>query len=137
MRFVAIGSALVAALVLGGCARKSEAWFGDSHHGRYVGIGLYSPGKIWTKLAGYQAGKAPAAANLRDDDVVIVVTDSDTGEIRACGNLSGFCIGQNPWKSSLPAAQQAPLPLTTHQEDSDSETAAAGATPAAPAAPSK
>jgi hypothetical protein len=58
-----------------------------------------------------------ARANVDDDDKIIVVIDSHTGEIRQCGNLSGFCIGMNPWTQALSASQQGPVNLTQHASD--------------------
>jgi hypothetical protein len=71
------------------------------------------PGQPWTKLVAAQATNG-AAARTADDQAIIVVTDSDTGEVRACGDLSGYCVGMNPWKSALPASQLAPVNLTEH-----------------------
>ncbi|KPF73972.1 hypothetical protein IP88_08195 [alpha proteobacterium AAP81b] len=65
-------------------------------NGRYVGVGLYAPHEGWQR----QREVPPPAgdrAGLADDDIVIVVTDSRTGEIRQCGNVSGHCTVMNPW----------------------------------------
>ena len=66
-----------------------------------LGIGIYPAGRDVAA-----AGRAPTAAadacrarRCDDDEQVIVVVDSQTGEIRQCGNLSGHCIGMNPWAS--------------------------------------
>ncbi len=61
--------------------------------------------------------KVAGKAGLADDEQVIVVVDSDTGEIRQCGALSGYCVGMRPWdhgvSQTLPASlvpPPAPLP---------------------------
>ena len=96
--------------------------------GRYVGVGIYDPGSLWTKMVGAMPAPpsaAPsatatpntAAANVDDDDKIILVIDSHTGEIRQCGNLSGYCVGMNPWTKALLASQQGPVNLTQHAAD--------------------
>ncbi len=112
-------AALIAATLLGlsGC-HKMEGTFdgGGSHHGRYAGIGLFSPGKIWGHLEG-DAAKDPAAAKPEDDDVVIVVVDSDTGEVRECGNYSGRCVSMNPWTKAIGPQLHMPVRVDTHAAD--------------------
>jgi hypothetical protein len=76
-----------------------------------------------------------AAARPIDDQAIIVVTDSATGEVRACGDLTGYCIGMNPWKSALVGAQIAPIKMTSHVPASD-EPPSQPAAPAASTAPS-
>lgn len=107
--------ASAAVLLLVGCS-KPPVDSPSVHHGRYVGIGIYAPGNLWQRMtqAAPQTGASPDAARLSDDDQVIVVVDSDTGEIRQCGNLSGYCVGMNPWAKALTSQQQAPLNLTAH-----------------------
>ena len=68
-------------------------------------------------MAATNRARDAAAANLGDDDHVIVVVDSRTGEIRQCGNYSGHCIGMNPWAGPLGQGQAAPVPLTKHAAD--------------------
>ena len=77
--------------------------------------------------------KDPRAAKTIDDQAVFVVVDSATGEIRACGDLTGYCIGMNPWKKPLTAAQQVPILLTEHVKPA-TETIKVTSKPAAPAA---
>jgi hypothetical protein len=55
----------------------------------------------------------PAAATLDDDDHIVVVLDSATGQLRQCGNLSGHCIALNPWAKTA-TAQGAPAALLKH-----------------------
>jgi hypothetical protein len=101
---------------LAACHRGAgAAWpSGDDPHGRYVGVGIYSPGAAWTRLIQSGRPSSAVAARLADDQAIIVTTDSATGELRACGDLSGYCVGFNPWKAPLPASQTAPAPLTVH-----------------------
>ncbi len=109
-------AALIAATLLGltGC-HKMEGTFdgGSPRHGRYAGIGLFSPGKIWAHLQD-DAAKDPAAAKPGDDDAVIVVVDSDTGEIRECGNYSGRCVSMNPWTKAVAPQQRTPVAVDAH-----------------------
>jgi hypothetical protein len=109
------------ALAASGCHKVTDPapaagdWslFGG-HRGRYVGLGIYSPSEQWTKIAdSAQAANSPAARPI-DDQAIYVVIDSATGELRACGDLTGYCIGTNPWKKPLSPAQIAPIVLTEH-----------------------
>ena len=111
-----IQAALMAATLLGltGCHKMEGAFDSDGpHHGRYAGIGLFSPGKIWAHLQG-EATKDPAAAKPEDDDVVIVVVDSDTGEVRECGNYSGRCVSMNPWTKAIGPQMHMPVRVDAH-----------------------
>jgi len=85
----------------------------------------------WTKLVRTQQSNDPQTAQPIDDQVIIVVQDSATGEVRACGDLTGYCVGMNPWKSALVSAQIAPLKLIEHRPPEPTE--AADSTPAKPA----
>lgn len=128
--------AAVLVLPLMACSKKEEApaaaasgLFGQ--RGRYVAVGVYSPGPLWEHLApsaqvpGKTAGSDPADANLQDDDEVLVVMDGATGELRQCGNLSGHCIGFNPWALPLGAEQTAPTALLKHAAELRAEAEAA------------
>jgi hypothetical protein len=100
---------------LGGCKKADWSPLGNSgHQGRYVGVGLYGPGKQWTRMVAAQQLADDARAHPIDDQIVIVVADSQTGELRACGDLTGYCIGMNPWAKPLAASQIAPIVLTEH-----------------------
>jgi hypothetical protein len=74
---------------------------------------------MWRQMAGAPAEQEPAAAKLADDEHVIVVLDSHTGEVRQCGDHSGICVAMNPWSSNGPIA--APVKLTRHAADLDAE----------------
>lgn len=140
MKHLAI-ALLIGAGLLAGCNAPSEVG-ARARHGRYAGVGLYPAGDMWSQIAGADRTKAPAAARLRDDQQVIVVVDTQTGELRQCGNLSGYCVAMNPWVKPLGATQKAPVPLTKHAQQLEAEqdaastaaTAAAQADTAAPAA---
>ena len=99
---------------LAGCGGRAESGAGPRHGGRYLGIGIYPAGAMWQRLAGAARSDDGAAATLRDDEQVIVVVDSRTGEIRQCGNLSGHCIRMNPW-----AGQPGAVRLTGHRADEE------------------
>jgi hypothetical protein len=106
----------LAGLGLLGCKRISEPPAGQGTlHGRYAGVGIYGPGRQWTKLIANPQATDKQAAQPIDDQVIIVVQDSATGEIRACGDLTGYCIGMNPWKTALVSTQIAPIKLTEHR----------------------
>ena len=106
---------------LAGCGGSADSGPAAHRGGRYAGIGIYSPGDLWQRLATAQRPADQAAANLRDDSAVIVVVDSQTGEIRQCGNLTGYCIRMNPWSGALGREQSEPVNLTEHQADVDRE----------------
>ena len=124
--------AVLAGVALTGCQRKADAPssspFGSTARGRYLGVAVYAPGRMWEQIV-RAAAPAGAAATLKDDEQVVVVVDSATGELRQCGNLSGFCIAMNPW--SNPAA---PAALLKHAQQLDDE-ASSEAGPASPPAP--
>ena len=120
-----IGVTLVAGLALSGCP-KASFWNEDDtkpHHGRYTGIGIYSADLTWSHIAGADKPKDELAATTADDQNIIVVVDGETGEIRQCGNLSGYCVGMNPWSHKLAGKQIAPLGLDKHAADLRNESA--------------
>ncbi|HWE45322.1 MAG TPA: hypothetical protein VG407_04765 [Caulobacteraceae bacterium] len=111
---IAVCAVLVAAAALSGCKKKADGSFefGGLQHqkGRYEGVGVYSPASAWARLNdAQQANGAPMTSN---DQAIIVVVDSDTGEMRACGDLSGYCVGMNPWNKDLVPAQRTPVKVT-------------------------
>ncbi len=108
------GVVLLAGLALAGCKKLAEPFEPSPGHGRYAGIGIYAPGAGWTKMTAAQQTKTTPAAQPIDDNAIIVVVDSITGEVRSCGNMTGYCIGMNPWKVQFAAGQIAPVPLTEH-----------------------
>ena len=101
---------------LAACTKMEATENGGAHHGRYAGIGLFSPGKIWAHLQG-DVTKDPAAAKPEDDDVLIVVVDSDTGEVRECGNYSGRCLSMNPWTKAVGPQLHMPVRVEAHAAD--------------------
>ncbi|HEY2048863.1 MAG TPA: hypothetical protein VGH03_05945 [Caulobacteraceae bacterium] len=111
---LAAGIAALSALALCGCQKSGFDQIGTSGHGRYVGVGHYSPGPMWTQIAHADQPKDPAGARITDDDQVIIVMDSNTGEVRQCGNLSGVCVEMNPWSRPVAASQSAPVSLSKH-----------------------
>ena len=124
----------LAAVLLGACQKKAEApgiglFGGNGPRGRYVAVGLYAPGQMWAHLEPAPAPAEPSvdrgAATLADDEQIIVVMDSATGELRQCGNLSGHCIGFNPWVKPLGATQSAPAQLLKHAQQLHGEAEAA------------
>jgi hypothetical protein len=120
---IGVPAALGAALLLGGCHMQPDARGGPPpHHGRYAGIGVFDAGALWSRAdIGRRSGDA-AAATLSDDEHVIVVVDSDTGEVRECGDHSGLCFAMNPWTAAI-AGRQLPAKLTAHMADLEKEAA--------------
>ena len=101
-------AAVAAVALLGGCRQNAATnqWeLGiEPSQGRYLGVGIYAPGAAWTRVTRPRAGDV----KLGDDQAIIVVTDSRSGEVRACGDLSGYCVAMNPWAK---ASRRAPIVL--------------------------
>src|SRR5688572_21142023 len=113
-------TALILILLLASCDQQPAGQAPPIRHGRYAGIGTYSAGQLWSRMAIGVKPADKAAATIQDDDEIIVSVDSYTGEVRQCGNLSGYCIGMNPWTGET---QATPAKLTAHAADVASETA--------------
>lgn len=111
------GSTLILAAMTGlaGCDHESGPGPGAHHGGRYLGIGTYSAGRLWSRMSGAAAPADPARATIADDEQIIVTVDSRTGEVRQCGNLSGHCVASNPWQSGAGSG----VNLSIHAADLD------------------
>lgn len=131
MRLIA-GIAALSALALSGCQKGPFDQIGAAGHGRYVGVGHFAPGPIWTQIAHADQPKDPAGSRLGDDDQIIVVMDSNTGEVRQCGDLSGVCVAMNPWSKPVAASQTAPVLLTKHADQLEQAPQGAAAASEAP-----
>lgn len=120
-------------LLLCACDEKAAETLEDAKlHGRYAGIGVFEASQIWQKVAGVPEAKDPAQAKTADDAHIIVVVDTETGEVRQCGDVSGYCLAMNPWKGTPGAL---PARLTEHVsavpvEHEEAQTAAAKVSPA-------
>jgi hypothetical protein len=105
---------LILALCLAACGQRAvTSTAATQSHGRYLGVGVYDAGTMWSKMKS-AAPTDKSAATLDDDAHVIVVVDSNTGEVRQCGDMSGYCVRSNPWATNgtaLPAA------LSVHADD--------------------
>jgi len=115
---------LLFAPFLSGCGQQpayNATQTAQHHGGRYLGIGVYPASELWPHLAAPDRNADPHAATLEDDTQLIVVVDSNSGEIRQCGNMSGHCIGMNPWDAALGQGRAAPVALDAHQADLDRE----------------
>jgi hypothetical protein len=132
MRRIVLGIPILVAFSLSACDNGMRAGPGGGRHGgRYLGIGTYPPGRLWAEQSGVPRPADAHAATIADDEQIIVVVDSNTGEVRQCGNLSGRCIAANPW-SGTPA----PVALARHAADvepADANVAATADNAAAPA----
>jgi hypothetical protein len=122
MQVSRLGSTVIATALLAGCGEPTVERSPPVHHGRYTGIGIYPAGPLWSQISVPATKRNAAAANAQDDSQVIVVVDSLTGEIRQCGDVSGYCIGMNPWTRKLAATQAAPVTLAKHAADLQRET---------------
>lgn len=141
-RVATVLAVLALTALLAACARKADTsadatgpFSSPQRPGRYLGVGIYNPGQGWSRLVQAQAEPAAGDARLADDQAIIVVMDSRSGEVRACGDLTGYCIGLNPWGSPLADSRRTPVTLTGHADDDAPAAAPPGAT-AAPTPPS-
>jgi len=108
-------------LVLSGCSREGAmSGPGPKSQGRYAGIGTFDAGRLWAQMAEAASPSDATTAKLEDDEHVIVVVDSHTGEVRQCGDHSGFCVTMNPW-AAQGARTAAPVKLKKHAADLDAE----------------
>jgi len=117
---------MAAVSLLSACAKPAgDGSAGSPRHGRYVGVGIYPAGQMWSQVVVSNAPKDATASRTSDDEQIIVVVDSATGELRQCGNLSGYCVGMNPWAKPLAPSQVAPAPLVKHADQLGQDAAAA------------
>jgi hypothetical protein len=117
---------IVALLALAGCKREAaadnEMGGGPDEAGRYSGVGIYPADSLWNEIEGAEAANDAQAARLDDDSQVIVLVDRRTGEVRQCGNRSGFCVAMNPWRGrGRDKAPQLPAQLIKHASDLEKE----------------
>jgi hypothetical protein len=115
---------LIACAPLAACSQAKSGLASGDGHGRYVGVGHFAPGPMWSQVADAAAAQGQAA-RPDDDEQIIVVMDSVTGEVRQCGNLSGRCLSLKPWSGAAPA-----LPATLLKHAAELEAAPAAAAPA-------
>ncbi len=115
MRLVAALTVMALLPALAGCG-EDPAVSGPPHSrdGRYIGIGVFKAGDLWRHMIVTTPPGTSAAATIDDDDQLIAVVDSKTGEVRQCGNFSGYCISINPWANPVATA---PASLKRHLAD--------------------
>jgi hypothetical protein len=109
--------------LLAGCQKQEGTLVDEPNNpkspGRFSGIGVFEAGRLWELMAvpsPPDAKKDPAAATLQDDEHVIVVVDTHTGEVRQCGDHSGFCVAMNPWTGTGPQ-NMLPAKMVKHEAD--------------------
>lgn len=105
---------LLLALCAGACNQSPASDPVPHRGGRYQGIGVYGAGRMWQHIVAQEPAGDGRAARTMDDEVVIAVVDSQTGEIRQCGNISGHCIAMNPWAVPLGRDRTLPINLDAH-----------------------
>jgi hypothetical protein len=104
--------------LLTGCGQSPTASpVGGRNQGRYAGIGVFEAGRLWSQMTVAKASRDPATATIADDEHVIVVVDSYTGEVRQCGDHSGYCVAMNPWNGIGPTVPVLPANLVKHAAD--------------------
>jgi hypothetical protein len=91
------------------------------NRGRYAGIGVFNAGRLWAQMKSSPISADPAEARLADDEHVIVVVDSHTGEVRQCGDHSGYCIAMNPWTRPQGSNTALPVKLSKHAAEVDAQ----------------
>ena len=70
----------ITACLLSACNQEPAASSaGPRSAGRYAGIGTFDAGRLWHQMKGPPNSRDSAAAKLADDEHVIVVLDSHTG----------------------------------------------------------
>jgi len=110
-------SILAMGCLLSGCDQQGAvSGPGPKSQGRYAGIGTYDAGRLWGQMAGTETPSDAAAAKLEDDEHIIVVIDSHTGEVRQCGDYSGVCVAMNPW-AGQGSRSATPVKLKKHVAD--------------------
>ena len=116
-------SILGVSCLLSGCGQQSAvSGSASKSQGRYAGIGTYDAGRLWGQMVGTEAPSDTAAAKVEDDEHIIVVIDSHTGEVRQCGDYSGVCVAMNPW-TGQGSRNAAPIKLKKHASDLAAEDA--------------
>jgi hypothetical protein len=121
---------LAASILLTSCSKSPDAApAGARSPGRFAGIGVFDAGRLWAQMAGPDDKADPAAAKLADDEHIIVVLDSHTGEVRQCGDHSGYCVAMNPWAGPDSSARSLPVRLRKHAADLEAEAQSNAAEP--------
>ena len=117
--FIALG---VISLLTACDQGPQSAGGGRKDQGRYSGIGIYGAGRLWAQTKVDPTAAASDKAQLGDDEHVIVVVDTHSGEVRQCGDHSGFCVTMNPWSRGIPSSS-VPVSLGKHASELDAEAA--------------
>lgn len=107
--------AALAVLALGGCQQGAAPVDGHAGTTRFAGVGVFEAGPGWHHIATAPAPGDPAQAKIADDEHVIVTIDGRSGEIRQCGDHSGYCVAIKAW--ARPEIDQAPSRLARPVDD--------------------
>lgn len=126
MSFTRVIAAMCMTISLAGCDPMAANAPSDAFsHGRYSGVGVFSAGKMWAHLKTGDVSRDLDSATVKDDESIIVIMDGKTGEVRECGNFSGFCTSIQPWTRVVSST---PTKLDAHASDiSDQNTPAPAA----------
>ena len=118
-----ISSVALLSMLLGCQEMTNDAAPDSPQHGRYSGIGIYAPSKLWAEQTAAQpkAKQDLKLATVADDEQIIVVVDGKTGEVRECGNYSGYCASIQPWTKVV---ETGPVKLAKHADEVDAARAA-------------
>lgn len=110
-------ASLTLILCVAGCDQAPDNPGPPVRQGRYAGIGTYPVNELWSRMEVASAPKDKVAATIEDDSQIIVTVDSVTGEVRQCGDLSGYCTTMSPWAGSPAGRGNAPVRMKAHSAD--------------------
>jgi hypothetical protein len=79
-------------------------------------------------MAGMPDPSDSSRSRIADDEHVVVLVDTVSGEVRQCGDHSGVCVAMNPWTSKAPAL---PASLAEHAAELEAQDNVATANAAA------
>lgn len=122
MKFLQITSLFLVVSQLAGCdSAPDDSGSSGLRNGRYVGIGVFNSGVLWSQMRVAKPLEDISTARIADDEHIIVVVDTKTGQVRECGDYSGYCITMNPWTKAVDPSMELPVSLIRHASDIDAK----------------